>query len=106
MKRWIWGKTGYARRYDRQDIKGQSCAVREEGCSLSMGGLFLQAVIQVNDRNVHRSCPVAGIECAATPPSVITGHNTARVSEHEVVAHKQTAFVIPFAQQYAEIRLS
>ncbi|MEY8592013.1 hypothetical protein AALK14_11240 [Butyricimonas hominis] len=27
------------------------------------------------------------------------------MAEHEVVAHKQTAFVIPFAQQYAEIRL-
>ena len=42
MKRWIWGKTGYAGRYDRQDIKGQPCAVREEGCSLSTGGLPLR----------------------------------------------------------------
>ena len=67
--------------------------------------LSLQAVIQVNDWNVHRPCPVAGVECAATPPPVITGNNTARMAEHEVVAHKQTAFVIPFAQQYAEIRL-
>jgi hypothetical protein len=67
--------------------------------------LSLQAVIQVNDWNVHRPCPVAGVECAATPPPVITGHNPARMAEHEVVAHKQTAFVIPLAQQYAEIRL-
>ena len=52
MKRWIWGKTGYAGQYDRQDIKWQPCAVREEGCSLSIGGLFLQAVIQVNDRRM------------------------------------------------------
>jgi len=92
-KKWVWDKTGYAGRDDRQDIKEQPCAVREKGDSLSTGGLSpdcqgyiygtyalsLQAVIQINDRNVHRPCPVAGVECAATPPPVITGNNTARM---------------------------
>ena len=36
---------------------------------------------------------------------LICNPNNPRIAEHEVVAHKQTAFVIPFAQQYAEIRL-
>ena len=36
-----YGKTGYAGRDDRKDIRGQPCAVRGEGNSLSTGGLSL-----------------------------------------------------------------
>lgn len=93
-----------------QDIRGQPCAFREEVFSLSTDGLShcissRQMVIQVKDRNVHDSSLVAGIVCATTTSPVIVGNNPARMFEHEVITHKQTAFIIHLAQQYVKIRL-